>query len=65
MDTIAHQLRDIRDIVTIPRSVPGLVTRRVLVMGFIPGVPLLEAGKKMQNLTAFQRRAGSRRILSR
>lgn len=26
--------------VVVPRSVPGLVTRRVLTMGFVDGVPL-------------------------
>lgn len=33
MDTIAHNLRPVSNRITIPRSVPGLVTRRVLVRG--------------------------------
>ena len=33
---------------TIPRSVPGLVSRRVLVMDFIPGTPLSRLREEME-----------------
>ena len=31
MDSIAHHLRPVADRITVPRSVPGLVTQRLLV----------------------------------
>jgi predicted unusual protein kinase regulating ubiquinone biosynthesis (AarF/ABC1/UbiB family) len=44
MDTIAGHLRKVAAHVTVPRSVPGLVTDRVLVMEFVDGVPLMQVG---------------------
>jgi aarF domain-containing kinase len=35
--------------IVMPRSVPELVARRVLVMDFIRGVPLSRMQKKMEN----------------
>eukprot|EP00798_Chlamydomonas_sp_ICE-L_P027625 gene27625-7262_t len=51
MDTIARNLSDISKRVTVPRSVPGLVTQRLLVMSLIDGTPLTEAGKVMDGLS--------------
>lgn len=65
MDTIAHHLRDVRDHIEVPRSIPGLVTKRLLVMSFLSGAPLLEAGKKLAELSPLKREQGKRRILER
>jgi hypothetical protein len=42
MDTIAAHLRNVCRKVAVPRSVPGLVTPRLLVMEFMQGQPLLQ-----------------------
>jgi len=65
MDTIAHHLRGIRQRIEIPRSIPGLVTRRLLVMQFLEGVPLTEAGSKLRDLSQMKRDAAKKRILHR
>lgn len=44
MDTIAAHLRKVCRKVAVPRSVPGLVTPRLLVMEFMQGQPLLQVG---------------------
>lgn len=46
MDTIAGHLRKASKHVTVPRSVPGLVTDRLLVMEFVEGVPLMQVGRR-------------------
>ncbi|MEW5318649.1 MAG: hypothetical protein WDW38_009856 [Sanguina aurantia] len=65
MDTIAHHLRDHSSHVAVPRSVPGLVTPRLLVMSFLEGVPLTEAAKHMTSLAGWKREAAKKLILSR
>ena len=51
--------------VEIPRSVPGLVTPRLLVMGFVPGTQITRLKGKLQSLPAWQRDRAKQRILSR
>lgn len=65
MDTIAHHLRGVSDRISIPKSIGGLVTQRVLVMSFLEGVPLLEASSRISDLSQYKREQAKRRILSR
>jgi predicted unusual protein kinase regulating ubiquinone biosynthesis (AarF/ABC1/UbiB family) len=51
--------------VRVPRSIPGLVTRRVLAMEFIEGVPLLQLADRVQHLPKWQRERAARRVLER
>lgn len=44
---VCSNLSHLRKHITIPHSVPGLVTKRVLVMNFVDGVPLTEAASKI------------------
>ena len=39
-DAVAGHLGDLSGTVTVPRSVPGLVTPRLLTMGFVEGVQI-------------------------
>ncbi|GMH36923.1 hypothetical protein BSKO_04796 [Bryopsis sp. KO-2023] len=65
MDSIANSLQNISDRVSVPRSIPGLVTPRVLVMRFMEGVPLRELGSRTQKLSARKKRIAKERVLSR
>ncbi|KAF5841271.1 ABC1/COQ8 ser/thr kinase [Dunaliella salina] len=65
MDSIALHLRPIQDRVVVPRSVPGLVTPRLLVMEFMEGIPLTDLGSHTQGLSEAKKRAAKKRILSR
>ena len=62
MDTVAENLRPIRSRVVIPRSVPGLVTRRMLVMEFLEGVPLTQLGSRVSGLSAAAKKAAMTRV---
>lgn len=55
MDTIHRHLQPMAGRVTVPRSIPGLVTPRLLVMTFMEGVPLLQLGDKVSHLPKWQR----------
>ena len=65
MDTIATHLADLRDDLAVPRSVPGLVTRRVLTMGFIDGDSITRVKSRVARMPAAARRAAARRVLGR
>lgn len=65
MDSVAQSLRKISNRVVVPRSIPGLVTPRVLVMHYMEGVPLRELGSKTKNLSARKKQAAKQIILSR
>eukprot|EP00878_Enallax_costatus_P021138 GHUV01022371.1.p1 GENE.GHUV01022371.1~~GHUV01022371.1.p1 ORF type:complete len:637 (+),score=223.29 GHUV01022371.1:216-1913(+) len=65
MDTIAEHLRELSAHVTVPRSVPGLVSRRLMVMSFIDGLPLLQLRDKVAHLPQWKREKAARRILDR
>ena len=51
--------------VEIPRSVPGMVTRRLLVMNFLDGVQITRLGDKTKKLSQRKRRAAVERIIHR
>lgn len=65
MDAIASHVADLKDELTVPRSVPGLVTRRVLAMGFVDGDQISRLGGRASRLPASARRAAAKKILSR
>ncbi|KAL6759162.1 hypothetical protein V8C86DRAFT_2580560 [Haematococcus lacustris] len=65
MDRIAQHLAPLSSRITVPRSVPGLVSKRLLVMQFIEGVPLLDLHSRVLQLSEAQRKVAKRRILSR
>ena len=51
--------------VEIPRSVRGLVTPRLLVMGFVPGTQITRLKGRINELKPWQKMQAKRRILSR
>lgn len=51
--------------ISIPRSIPGLVTRRILVMNFIDGLQITRLGDKTKKLSAGQRKQAMKLIISR
>lgn len=55
MDTIAEHLRELSAHVTVPRSVPSLVSKRLMVMSFIDGLPLLQLKDKVAHLPQWKR----------
>lgn len=55
MDTIAQHLRELSAHVAVPRSVPGLVSRRLMVMSFMNGLPLLQLRDKVAHLPQWKR----------
>jgi len=65
MDTISLHLRDVNRRIQVPRSIPGLVTRQLLVMSFLSGAPLTDAQKFIKRVPPAQRAAAKRRILHR
>eukprot|EP00798_Chlamydomonas_sp_ICE-L_P027624 gene27624-7261_t len=65
MDSIASHLSGVAKRISVPRSVPGLVTPRLLVMSLLDGVPLTEAGRSMEGLSERTQKMGKRRILKR
>eukprot|EP00238_Polyblepharides_amylifera_P014371 CAMPEP_0196587874 /NCGR_PEP_ID=MMETSP1081-20130531/58874_1 /TAXON_ID=36882 /ORGANISM="Pyramimonas amylifera, Strain CCMP720" /LENGTH=432 /DNA_ID=CAMNT_0041910197 /DNA_START=162 /DNA_END=1460 /DNA_ORIENTATION=+ len=65
MDAISDNLKSMKRQVCIPRSVPGLVTKRVLVMDYLEGVQLAELSRLTQAYSERARKAAARRILTR
>lgn len=65
MDAIASHLADLKDELTVPRSVPGLVTRRVLAMGFVDGDQITRIRSRVARLPASARRAAAKKVLAR
>ncbi|KIZ06293.1 hypothetical protein MNEG_1674 [Monoraphidium neglectum] len=55
MDAIATHLAPITSRVAVPRSVPGLVTQRVMAMTFMEGTPLMQLQDKVAHLPKWQR----------
>lgn len=55
MDTIAQHLRELSAHVSVPRSVPGLVSRRLMVMSFMEGLPLMQLKDKVAHLPQWKR----------
>lgn len=65
MDKIACALRSIQKRVVIPQSVPGLVTKQMLVMSFMDGIPLRSLGERAASLSDQKQRLLKERILKR
>lgn len=55
MDSIATHLAPISSRVAVPRSVPGLVTRRVMGMTYMEGAPLMSLAERVAHLPKWQR----------
>lgn len=51
--------------IEIPRSVPGLVTRRLLVMNFLDGLQITRLGDKTKKLSGKKRKVAVERIMHR
>lgn len=65
MDQIADHLAPLKGKVVVPRSVPGLVSDRLLVMEFLEGVPMTKLGERMNDLPEKLKRLAAERILTR
>jgi predicted unusual protein kinase regulating ubiquinone biosynthesis (AarF/ABC1/UbiB family) len=55
MDTIAQHLSVLSSAISVPRSVPGLVSQRLMVMTFMEGLPLLQLRDKVAHLPKWKR----------
>lgn len=63
MDSVhKHLKKAMRGRVVVPRSIPGLVTKRVLVMDYLRGVPLTKLGSRMKNIPPRMKPAASERV---
>jgi hypothetical protein len=62
MDTVSLNLAKIRRRVEVPTSIPGLVTKCVLVMTFLDGVPLTQLDKHTSGLSEAKRKASFRTV---
>jgi predicted unusual protein kinase regulating ubiquinone biosynthesis (AarF/ABC1/UbiB family) len=65
MDAVARQFEGLGKRIRVPRSVPGMVTPRLLVMSFLDGIPLTRLKDRIDGLNEATRRLAARRILSR
>ncbi|KAF6253521.1 hypothetical protein COO60DRAFT_1703776 [Scenedesmus sp. NREL 46B-D3] len=65
MDTIAQHLQRLSRSVRVPRSVPGLVSQRLMVMTYMDGLPLLQLKDKVAHLPQWKREKAARGILRR
>jgi aarF domain-containing kinase len=64
MDTVAKNLKHIHRRVIIPRSVPGLVTKRMLIMDYLDGVPLTQLASRTANLSEAKKIVAMKRVRS-
>ena len=62
MDTIAESLRNFRNRISIPTSIPGLESQRAMVMTFIEGTPLNQLASRLEGYSQMQRRIASERV---
>jgi ABC1 atypical kinase-like domain len=62
MDMISLNLAKIRPRVEVPTSIPGLVTKRVLVMKFLDGVPMTQLAKFTSGLSVAKQKAAFKRV---
>lgn len=65
MDSIALALQPLNKHISVPQSIPGLVTQRLLIMSFIDGIPLRNLGERTKSLSPRKRRIAKERILQR
>ncbi|KAH7619626.1 hypothetical protein Ndes2526B_g06607 [Nannochloris sp. 'desiccata'] len=67
MDAVARHFEGQSDKIVVPRSVPTMVTPRLLVMNYLDGVPITRMKDQIafQNLSEATKRLAAKRILSR
>lgn len=67
MNAVAKQFDGLNHKIVVPRSIPALVTQRLLVMDFIDGIPItkMKEQTKFQNLSEATKRLAARQILSK
>ena len=67
MNAVASQFDGLGHKICVPRSIPGLVTPRLLVMDFIDGIPITKMKDqiKFRNLSEATKRLAARQILSK
>jgi len=67
MNAVAKQFDGLGHRILVPRSIPSLVTPRLLVMDFIDGIPITKMKDQVefQNLPAAAKRMAARQILSK
>ena len=67
MNAVAKQFDGLNHKIVVPRSIPALVTQRLLVMDFIDGIPItkMKDQTKFQNLSEATKRLAARQILSK
>ncbi|KAK9908263.1 hypothetical protein WJX75_005060 [Coccomyxa subellipsoidea] len=65
MDAVAENLKGLRKRLEIPRSLPGLVTKRLLVMNFIEGDQITRLAHRTQGLSQRKKKAAAARIMER
>lgn len=58
MDLVADHLKPLRGRVAVPRSIPGLVTPRLLVMEFMDGIPMTKLAEKTRGLSEKRKKIG-------
>jgi predicted unusual protein kinase regulating ubiquinone biosynthesis (AarF/ABC1/UbiB family) len=66
MDAVARQFEGLGHRIVVPRSVPSMVTPRLLVMNYLDGMPItrMKDTVAFQNLSEATKRMAARRILS-
>lgn len=67
MNAVAKQFDGLNHRIVVPRSIPALVTQRLLVMDFIDGIPItkMKDQTQFQNLSEATKRLAARQILSK
>ena len=67
MNAVARQFDGLNHKIVVPRSIPALVTQRLLVMDFIDGIPITKLKDQIgfQNLSEATKRLAARQILSK
>lgn len=67
MNAVARQFDGLNHKIVVPRSIPNLVTQRLLVMDYIDGIPITQMKDqvKFQNLSEATKRLAARQILSK
>lgn len=67
MNAVARQFDGLNHKIVVPRSIPTLVTQKLLVMDYIDGIPITQMKDqvKFQNLSEATKRLAARQILSK
>lgn len=65
MDAVARQFDGLGHKICVPRSVPGMVTSRLLVMSYLDGVSITRLNDRIEGLSEATKRLAAKRILHR